>query len=136
MELMLPQPYRNWTRRSVLGMCVAGLGLPACAAMKNTTAAYGAKVTYSQGTAIHFPDFDLTYIGSRKVPSKVYPRGFTYEDFRASKGSHSTTVSWTSGTGLVVPCAFQFDGQKYQLMLAFGGPGVKLKNNELIVAKV
>jgi hypothetical protein len=136
MELMLPQPHRNWTRRSVLGMCVAGLGLPACAAMKNTATAYGTKVTYSQGTVIHFPDFDVTYLGSRKVPSKVYPRGFTYEDFRVSKDSRSTTVSWTSGTGLVVPCAFKFDGQKYQLMLAFGGPGVKLKNNELIVAKV
>lgn len=104
---------------------MAGLGLPACAAIKDSTAAYGAKVTYAKGTTIHFPDFDLTYIGTRKEPSKVYPRGFTYEDFRVSKGSRSTTVSWTGGTGLVVPCAFKFDGQKYQLMLVFGGPGVE-----------
>jgi hypothetical protein len=136
MELVLPHSLRNWSRRALLQVCVAGLGLPACAAMKDSTAAYGAKVTYAKGTTIHFPDFDLTYLGTRKEPSKVYPRGFTYEDFRVSKGSRSTTVSWTSGTGLIAPRAFEFGGQKYQLMLAFGGPGVKLKNNELIVAKV
>ncbi len=135
MCLSLPSSPRNLTRRALFRVCMAGFGMPACADMKNSTATYGAKVKYSQGATIHYPDFDLTYIGTRKEASKVYPRGFTYEDFRVERGSDTVTVSWSSGTGLIAPRQFEFGGQKYQLMLVHGGPAGKLKDHELVVSK-
>src|SRR5688500_4226986 len=100
MNLVLPSSPRNWTRRALLRACMAGFGIPACSAMRNTSATYGAKVKFSKGDALSFPDFELTYVGTRKEASKAYPRGFTYEDFRVARSSDSTTVSWSSGTGL------------------------------------
>jgi hypothetical protein len=104
--------------------------------MKNSTAAYGTKVKYSKGATIRFPDFDLVYIGTRKEASKVFPNGFTYQDFKVSQGSTSDTVSWSSGTGLIAPRQFKFRGGTYQLMLHYGGAVGKLKSDELVVVKV
>lgn len=115
---------------------MAALGMPACAAVKTPTASYGAKAKYSKGTTLHFPDFDLTYLGTRKESSEVFKPGFTFEDFRVSHGSRSDTVSWTSGTGLIVPRQFKFGGGTFQLMLHHGGPVGKLKSDELVVVKL
>jgi hypothetical protein len=110
--------------------------MPACAAVNPSTASYGAKVCFSRGATLHFPDFDLTYLGRRKEPSKVYPNGFTYEDFCVSYGSLSETVSWSSGTGLIAPRQFKFAVNTYQLMLVHGGSVGKLKSDELVVIKL
>ncbi|RBP42560.1 hypothetical protein DES53_106269 [Roseimicrobium gellanilyticum] len=115
---------------------MAALGMPAYAAVKPSAQSYGSKVKYSKGATLHFPDFDLTYIGRRKESSEVFKPGFTFEDFRVSQGARSDTVSWTSGTGLIVPRQFKFRGNTFQLMLYHGGTAGKLKSDELIVVKM
>lgn len=136
MNLKQPSSSPILTRRIWIQACMAALGLPACAAVKPSTTSYGTKVRFSKGTTLHFPDFDLTYLGRRKEASEVFTPGFTFEDFRVSHGSHSDTVSWTSGTGLIVPRQFKFRGGTFQLMLYHGGPVGKLKSDELVVAKM
>lgn len=136
MNLKQPSPSQLLTRRVWIQACVAALGMPACAAVKTPTASYGSKVKYSKGVTLHFPDFDLVYLGRRKESSEVFKPGFTFEDFRISQGSHSDTVSWTSGTGLIAPRQFKFHGGTFQLMLHHGGPAGKLKSDELLVVKL
>lgn len=135
MNRMGPSTFQNPTRRALLGMCLAVLSAPACAATKTTGAAYGSKVKFSRGVSIAFADFDLAYIGSRHEPSKLFTPGFNFQDFRVSRGKKSTTVSWTAGTGLIVPCAFEFKGTKYLLHLFRENSAGRLKDNELVITR-
>ena len=113
---------------------VAALVIPSCA-RAGGPAAYGAKVKYAKGATLKFPDFELTYTGSRHVTSPRFPRGFDYEDFTVSKGSVTKKVSWSSGTGLIDWADFEIGGIKYALELRGSRKFGWLKDNELVVSK-
>lgn len=95
---------------------------------------YGAKVRFAKGMALVFPDCELTFTGTRKVSSSVYPRGFLHYDFKAASGAKTADVSWSSGTGDIGPQFFEVNGKKFVLELshsdAFKG---WLKEDELVL---
>lgn len=123
------------TRRHLLTLSVAAFAMPACGADKGAGAGYGAKVKFSKGTPISFPDFELKYTGARKVSSSAYPRGFLYHDFEASRGGTTKTVSWSSGTGDIGPAVFQFGGAEFWLELSRSDKFGKLSENEVVIWK-
>ncbi|RBP42561.1 hypothetical protein DES53_106270 [Roseimicrobium gellanilyticum] len=123
------------TRRHFLTLGMATFAMPACAAGKGGSASYGTKVKFSKGSPITFPDFELKYVGTRKVSSSTYPRGFLYHDFEVSRSSASKTVSWSSGTGDIGPAIFQFDGKEFWLELSRSDKLGKLADNEVVIWK-
>jgi hypothetical protein len=98
-------------------------------------ASYGALAKYRSGEKIEFPDFTVEYIGERRKDTPAYPRGFLYYDFKVSKGKTEKMVSWTTGTGVIDPTDFEFDGKRYQLELRHSDKLGKLKENELVIWK-
>jgi hypothetical protein len=42
-------------------------------------------------------------------------------------------VSWTTGTGIIDPTDFEFDGKRYHLELSHSEKLGKLKDNELVI---
>ncbi len=128
-------PSQACTRGGFFAVLAAGLLLSACAAPGGATSAYDSRVKYQKGAAISFPDFDLTYLGSRHQASRVFPHGFNYQDFRVSRGATAITVSWSSGTGLIVPRSFSFGGKKYLLHLVHFRSLGRLAGNELVITR-
>ncbi|MBK8813378.1 MAG: hypothetical protein IPN69_21990 [Acidobacteria bacterium] len=96
---------------------------------------YGAKTKFAKDAVLDFPDFKLTYLGNRKVPSEHWPNGFNYHDFGIRSRSGERTVSWSSGTGDIGPVEFEADGAKFQLELRFSEGLGKLAENELVITK-
>lgn len=94
---------------------------------------YGQRVSYKKGQTLAFPDAELTFLGSRRVASAVYPRGFLYYDFKAASHGATKDISWSGGTGEIGPLSFEVDGKKFVLELkhsdAFKG---WLKDDELV----
>ena len=78
-------------------------------------ASYGTRVKYRAGQKIEFPDFTVEYVGERRKSLPVYPRGFLYYDFKVSRGKSEKVISWTTGTGIIDPTDFEFDGKRYHL---------------------
>lgn len=98
-------------------------------------ASYGTRVKHRPGEKIEFPDFTVEYVGERRKTVPVYPRGFLYYDFKVSKGKTEKMVSWTTGTGVIDPTDFEFDGKHYQLELRHSDKLGRLKENELVIWK-
>lgn len=96
-------------------------------------ASYGKRVKYRTGQKIEFPDFTVEYVGERRKTVPVYPRGFLYYDFKVSKGKAEKVVSWTTGTGVIDPTDFEFDGKSYHLELRRSEKLGKLSDNELVI---
>jgi hypothetical protein len=96
-------------------------------------ASYGTRVKYRPGEKIEFPDFTIEYVGERRKTVPVYPRGFLYYDFKVSKGKAEKVVSWTTGTGIIDPTDFEFDGKSYHLELRRSETFGKLSDNELVI---
>lgn len=124
---------RRMPRRSAIRLALACLGLTACGAASASSASYGAKVQFRKGATVRFPDFDVTYVGMRKETSKVYPRGFTYEDFTVSRGGNSQKVSWSSGTGLIAPRSFEHGGRKFVLNLVYASGVGRLAQDQMVI---
>ena len=122
------------SRRATLTLLL-GLAASTCGAGGSGSGNYGAKVRFKKGAAVSFPDFDLTYLGKRHVDSPVFKPGFNYEDFRVSRGDKSITVSSSSGTGLLGPQEFKFDGGEFSLELRHTDKLGWLKDNEVVVIK-
>ena len=110
------------------------LALPACV-RAGGPAAYGTKVKYSKGAVLNFPDFDLSYTGSRHVASSKFPRGFDYEDFTVTKGGTTQKVSWSSGTGVIDWADFKVGRANYALELRGSRKFGWLKDDELVVTR-
>ena len=121
------------SRRALFLALLGMFGASACA--QSGPSAYGAKVRFSKGTAITFPDFELTYLGERHVASKVYSRGFNFSDFKVSRGGKNVTVSWSSGTGELGPQDFTFEGRSFSLELSHTRKHGWLKDNEVVIEK-
>lgn len=102
-------------------------------AKAGTPAAYGAKARFAKGTPLAYPDFTLTYTGSRKVSSPTYPRGFVYHDFTVMHGKLSQTISWSSGTGDIGPTVFRFHGGSFRLEMSRSDKLGRLAENEIVV---
>jgi len=96
-------------------------------------ASYGTRVKYTAGQKIEFPDFTVEYLGERRKSLPVYPRGFLYYDFKLSKGKTEKVISWTTGTGIIDPTDFDFDGKQYHLELRRSEKLGKLNDNELVI---
>ena len=102
-------------------------------AASDQKASYGTRVKYRPGEKIEFPDFTVEYVGERRKAVPVYPRGFLYCDFKISKGKAEKVVSWTTGTGIIDPTDFEFDGKRYHLELRSSEKLGKLSDNELVI---
>ena len=96
-------------------------------------ATYGEKVAYAPGQPIHFPDFTLTYVGTRHEASAIFPHGFEFHDFQIQRASENYTVSWSSGTGEIGPTFFAVYGQPYRLELVYADQFSWLAANELVI---
>lgn len=107
------------------------LALSACGG--DSDGAYGTEVKFREGRKIRFPDFVLEYTGQSRETSERYPRGFLFYDFTAKSARDSVTVRWTSGTGLIAPKTFSFDGTQYSLELKHSDKLGKLEEDELVV---
>lgn len=110
------------------------LGPVSCGhATSGQEASYGTRVKYRAGQKIEFPDFTVEYVGERRESVPVYPRGFLYYDFKVSKEKAEKVVSWTTGTGIIDPTDFEFDGKRYHLELRHSEKLGKLKDNEVVI---
>jgi hypothetical protein len=96
-------------------------------------ASYGTRVKFRANQKIDFPDFTVEYLGERRKALPVYPRGFLYYDFKITRGMAEKVVSWTTGTGIIDPTDFEFDGKPYHLELRRSEKLGKLKDNELVI---
>ncbi len=96
-------------------------------------AAYGAKITFAKGRSIAFRDFQLEYLGSRRVTPPQFPRGFLVHDFIASKGSERVPVTWSAGTGDIGPAVFVISRKTFWLELARSDSLGRLKPNQLVI---
>jgi hypothetical protein len=90
-------------------------------------------VKYKAGQKIEFRAFTVEYLGERRKSTPVYPRGFLYYDFKVSRGKTEKVISWTTGTGIIDPTDFEFDGKRYHLELRRSEKLGKLKDNELVI---
>lgn len=94
---------------------------------------YDAPFILEKGNAVAFPDFTIEYLGERKVEVPQYANTyFYYKDYRISSGDFEETVSWTPGTGLLVPLKFVVSGQKF----SFQPWGVDHKHKEISITKL
>jgi signal peptidase I len=118
----------------LIGVVLAFAGPVSCGhAASEQKASYGTRVKYRPGEKIDFPDFTVEYVGERRKTVPVYPRGFLYYDFKVSKGKTEKVISWTTGTGIIDPTDFEFDGKSYHLELRRSEKLGKLKDNELVI---
>jgi hypothetical protein len=99
-------------------------------------AAYGAKLKFSVGRTLHFPDFDLTYVGKRRVTPPQYPRGWWSYDFKVRGKGDEQTVSWSAGTGDIGPTRFKVVGADFQIELSRSDKLGPLRDNEMVVSPV
>jgi len=99
-------------------------------------AAYGVKVKFSEGRTLHFPDFDLTYLGKRRVTPPQYPRGWWVHDFKVRAKSDEQTVSWSAGTGDIGPTRFKVNGTEFQIELSRSDKLGALREEEAVVSSV
>jgi hypothetical protein len=99
-------------------------------------AAYGAKVKFTIGRTLRFPDFQLTYIGKRHVTPPQYPRGWWTYDFKVRGKGDEQTVSWSAGTGDIGPTRFKVDGANFQIELSRADKLGPLRENEMVVSPV
>gem|GEM_PF-976673 len=98
-------------------------------------ASYETRVKYRAREKIDFPDFTVEYLGERRKTLPVYPRGFLYYDFKITRGKTEKVVSWTTGTGIIDPTDFEFDGKRYHLELRRSEKLGKLNDNELVIGQ-
>ena len=111
---------------------VAGLLASACA-VSPAAPGYGAKVRYSAGKPLVFPDLTLEYAGERRVESTQYPRGFVVHDFMARHDGQEARVSWSAGTGDIGPTLFDLAGRRYRLELDRSDALGSLRDGELVL---
>ena len=119
-------------------ICTFGLALTvfiASCAPRSEGAEYAAKVGFTRGGAVKFPDFVLTYIGERHVASDRFPRGFTFHDFKVAAPPAPQTVSWSSGTGDIGPAMFRVGAKKFALELRRSDKLGPLKAKELVITR-
>ncbi len=93
---------------------------------------YDTKIPYRENQAVVFPDFTLTYTGSREVkgPGKL---SWKAHEFTVSTGGKEQKVSWSSGTGDIGPTQFTAAGKIFFLELSISDTLGRLKPGELVI---
>ena len=77
---------------------------------------YGHNFILKLGEKIVYPNFTLTFIGEREEAIPRFVGGmFIYYDYEISDGFEKKTLSWTMGTGLIMPMQFEFKEKYYVL---------------------
>ena len=99
-------------------------------------ASYGTKVKFGAGRTLHFPDFDLAYVGKRHVTPPQYPRGWWVHDFKVRAKGDEQTISWSAGTGDIGPTRFKVNGTDFQIELSRSDKLGTLRDDELVVSSV
>lgn len=114
------------------------LATAVCASTEHSpdTAAYGSKVKFSVERTLRFPDFDLIYLGKRRVTPKQYPRGWWIHDFKVVCKGAEQTVSWSAGTGDIGPTRFRVTGGFFQIELSRSDKLGPLHQDESVVSAV
>lgn len=97
---------------------------------------YGVKTRFQKDKPLVYPDCELTFTGTWRQDSPMFPRGFLCYDFKARSGGKTNTVTWSAGTGLVEPKFFRVNGLDFVLELK-GSRSFKgwMKDNELVLWK-
>lgn len=129
------QPQRHLRLLLLLSVTVLGVLVIKAGGASTSVHAYGSKTPFTKGDVVKFPDFDLTYLGERKISSPVFKAGFIYHDFFIAKGEESEAMSWSSGTGEIAPQSFEVAGQWYQLELRYAEGVGWLKDDELVIRR-
>jgi hypothetical protein len=101
---------------------------------------YGSSVTFSKDKAVSFPDFDIVYTGETSKTS-TFPNGnsftFRYMNFNVTKGGNTKEVKWTTGTGIIEPIPFEFEGKNYTIELRYTeATKTKLADDEMVITKL
>ena len=122
----------HWNLIFLPAAILAFVGVASCGHAEQN-ASYGIRVKYRASQKIDFPDFTVEYMGERRKTLPVYPRGFLYYDFKIARGKIEKVVSWTTGTGIIDPTDFEFDGKRYHLELRRSEKLGKLNDNELVI---
>jgi hypothetical protein len=122
----------RWNLIFLPAAILAFVGVASCGHAEQN-ASYGTRVKYRAREKIDFPDFTIDYMGERRKILPVYPRGFLYYDFKITRGKTEKVVSWTTGTGIIDPTDFEFDGKRYHLELRRSEKLGKLNDNELVI---
>lgn len=94
---------------------------------------YGEKINYIEQEPLLFDEFSLTFIGTRRVKPKGYPREFVYYDFVVNAQDKVITVSWSAGTGDIGPVEFDCNNKTYSLELVLSDKLGRLEKDELVV---
>ncbi len=94
---------------------------------------YPSKTVYSKDQELMFPDFTVIYLGDRHVDHEIYKNGFHYRDFLIKSSDQEQVVSWTSGTGEIVPHNFTVDDKCFYLELGLSDSFGALNSNELVI---
>lgn len=97
---------------------------------------YGSKAKFRADRTLRFPDFDLIYLGKRRVTPKQYPRGWWTHDFKVLSKGAEQTVSWSAGTGDIGPTRFKVTGGFFQIELSLSDKLGSLRPDELVVSPV
>ena len=121
---------------AVVALSLIGFLPCSASALSSEPPKYLAKVTFAKGVALHFPDFDVTYVEQRRVTPPQYPRGWWAYDFVVRSKSGEQTVSWSAGTGDIGPVRFRVDGGEFQIELAHSDKLGRLGEDELVISKV
>ena len=82
-------------------------------------AEYGEKVRYKPGRPLAFPDCDLTFVGTRRISSPKFERGFLFYDFAVVRQNHRIQISWSDGAGDIAPVAFKLGGTQFVLEIKY-----------------
>lgn len=99
-------------------------------------AAYGTKVKFSAGHTLHFADFDLTYVGKRRVTPPQCPRGWWVHEFKVRAKGNEQKVSWSAGTGDIGPTRFTVNGTDFQIELSHSDKLGALREDEVVASSV
>lgn len=95
---------------------------------------YGCKVRFDLNRTLHFPDFEVTYMGKCHVTPSQYPHGWWVHDFKARSKGNEQTISWSAGTGDIGPSHFKVDGADFQIELSRSDKLGPLREDEMVVS--
>ena len=132
-------PINSATRIIAGSLLVAHLLVTAVCSLaehSSETATYGSKVKFSADRTLRFPDFELTYLGKRRVTPPQYPRGWWIHDFKVLSKGDEQTVSWSAGTGDIGPTPFKVSGGLFQIELSRSDKLGPLREDEMVVSSV
>jgi hypothetical protein len=140
-QLTIPSHNKMTTvsARRILGITLSVVALLAIisgssAENASKAVAYDAKTRFDQGRALRFPDFELTYVGKRRVEPPQYPRGWWVYDFIVRCKTGEQTISWSAGTGDIAPARFTVDREEFQLELSRSDRLGTLREDEMVVS--